>query len=228
MTYEVYVGNVSTTVSTEKLKNLFSQVGEILSIWINPTFEKITYAFIEFTNLIAAEETCRRFDNQKLDFFEIKVRLSDQTKKKLSYRPNRPNNSILLELPQKTGCSKNHSVKKILVKNLRENKEIIKDFTEACAEAENIASNQQFEIEFVSEPPNLTTLETSVVRYFKSTSKKNTLQVDFDLSKGKLLTTEQNDKFFNMQLTQPRPIVEQKTKQKKTIPFALDYRSVCD
>ena len=50
------------------------------------------------------------------------------------------------------------------------------------------------------------------------------MQVDFDLSKGKLLTTKQNDKFFNIQLAKPRPVREQK--QNKTKPFELDYRGV--
>ena len=138
--YEVYVGNLSTTVSTEKLKNLFSQVGQILHVWINPSFEKITYGFIEFANLVAAEEACKRFNEQKLDFFAIKVRLSEQNKIKLKVKPRRPNNSILLELPTKTCCSKNHLVKKNLVKNLRENKEIVKDFTEACCRKYSFSS----------------------------------------------------------------------------------------
>ena len=52
--YEVYVGNLSTTVSTEILKKLFSQVGQILHVWINRSFDKITYGFVEFAikNLI--------------------------------------------------------------------------------------------------------------------------------------------------------------------------------
>ena len=45
--YEVYVGNLSTTVSTEKLKDLFSQVGQVLDVWINPQFKKITYGFVK-------------------------------------------------------------------------------------------------------------------------------------------------------------------------------------
>ena len=95
-----------------------------------------------------------------------------------------------------------------------------------CLEAENIAFPQKCEIvKTAPKPPDLTTLETTVLRYFKSTCEKNTF-VDFDLSKGKLLTTEQNDKFFNMQLTKPRPAA--KPKPNKTKPFALDYRSVCD
>lgn len=225
--YEVYVGNLSTTVSTEKLKNLFSQVDQILHVWINPSYEKVTYGFIKFANAVAAEEACKRFNDQKLNFFQIKVRFSKQTKLKLP-KPHIRNNSILLELPKKTGCSKNHSVKKILVKNLRENKKIVKDFTEACLEAENIAFPQILEIvKTAPEPPDLTTLETTVTRYFKPTCEKNTLQVDFDLSKGKLLTTEQYDKFFNMQLTKPRSVAEPK-QNKKTKPFELDYRSVSD
>ena len=68
--YIVYVGNLSVT-----LKNLFSQVGNIMSI------KKNTYAFIKFSNLISAKEACKRFNNQKLDFLVIKVQLS---KKKLN------------------------------------------------------------------------------------------------------------------------------------------------
>lgn len=225
--YEVYVGNLSTTVSTEKLKDLFCQVGQISRVWINLSFEKITYGFIGFANLVVAEEACKRFNGQKLDFFPITVRLSDQTKLKLECKTKtkRPNKSILLELPQKTNPSKNHLVKLKLSKNLRENKEIAKDFAEACFEAENIPFPQKFEIvKTAPEPPNLTALETTVIRYFKSTCEKKPLQVDFDLSKGKLLTSEQYDKFFNMQLTKPRPVA--KPKPIKTKPIALDYRSV--
>ena len=35
-------------------------------------------------------------------------------------------------------------------------------------------------------------------RYFKPTCEKSTLKVDFDVSKGKVLTTEQYEKFFNL------------------------------
>ena len=73
---------------------------------------------------------------------------------------------------------------------------------------------------------NLKTLETAVIRYFKPTCEKNTLTIDFDLSEGKLLTTEQFDKFFNIKMTKPRSVVVPK-QNKKTIPFELDYRSVC-
>ena len=225
--YDVYVGNLSTTVSIEKLKDLFYQVGQISRVWINQSFKKITYGFIRFANLVAAEEACNRFNGQKLDFFQITVRLSNQTKLKLKCKVKRPNNSILLELPCKTAPTKNHLVKLNLLKDLRENKEIAKDFVQAYSEAENILFPQKLEIvKTAPEPPNLTALETTVIRYFKSTCGKKPLQVDFDLSKGKLLTNEQYDKFFNMQLTKLRPVSQ--PKPIKTKPIAYDYRSVID
>ena len=45
-----------------------------------------------------------------------------------------------------------------------------------------------------------------------------------DLSKGKRLTAEENDKFFNLKLTKPRPCA----KPKKENFFSLDYRSIND
>ena len=199
--YDVYIGNLSTTVSVERLKNLFSQVGKILSIWINQKNKRVTYGFIGFSNLIAAEEACKRFNDQKLDYFAIKVKLSKKTELKLKYRPKRPNGTILLELPKKTGCSKNETVIRILRKDLKENKEISKDYEEAYLEAENIAFPKKLEmIKTAPETPDLTTLETTIKRYFKPTCEKKTLfkQVDFDISKGKVLTTEQDNKFFKI------------------------------
>ena len=45
-----------------------------------------------------------------------------------------------------------------------------------------------------------------------------------DLSKGKQLSTEEYDKFFNLKLTKPRPCA----KPKKELYFSLDYRQVND
>ena len=80
--YDVFIGNLPTTVSTERLRDLFSYAGKINHIWINRSFEKITYGFIGFANLYAAEEACNRFNNKKLDLFKITVRVSEQTKLK--------------------------------------------------------------------------------------------------------------------------------------------------
>ena len=228
--YDVFIGNLPTTVSTERLQDLFSQVGKINHIWINRSFTKVTYGFIGFDNLYATEKACNRFNNEKLDSFKITVRVSKQTKLKLTNKPKRPNDSILLELPKKKGPSKNHQVKLHLLKDLRENKEIARDFVQAWSEAEKIASPELQMIKTAPEPPSLTALESTIIRYFKKTDQKKPLQVDFDLSKGKLLTNDQFDKFFNIQLTKPRPPQPkpQPKPQKRKIPIAFDYRSVVD
>ena len=144
----------------------------------------------------------------------MQVKSKIKTKGDLSLVTAPKREGILLELPKKTGVSKSSLLTKKLHQNLRENKQIIQDFAKACLEAENITSPQKFEIvKTAPEPANLTMLEKTVLRYFKPTIvKKNTLKVDFDLSKDKLLTTEQYDKFFNLQLTKPRPV----TKEQKT------------
>ena len=90
--YSVYVGDLPTTVSTEQLQNLFCQVGQILHVWINPSYKTITYGFIKFSNKAAAQEACKRFNGLKLDFSQIKVNLSTENDKF-------NNSSILLELP---------------------------------------------------------------------------------------------------------------------------------
>ena len=199
--YDVYIGNLSVTVSIERLRNLFSEVGEILSIWINQKHERFTYGFIAFYHLIDAKRACEQFNNRNLDNFVIKVNLSKKTEQKLNNSVRKKtNDGILLELPKRTPTKKD-TIIKTLRKTLIENNEIVKDYAEAYLEAENITSAKEFQIiKAEPETPNLNTLETTILRYFKSASKKNTLKVDFDLSKGKVLTIEQNDKFFNINL----------------------------
>ena len=222
--YQVYVGNLPTSVSKEQLQNLFSQVGEVIQVWINPSFKKITYGFVEFASVISAEDACEKFNDLKLDFAQIKVRISDRTKNQLKLKKKEP--SLLIELSQKIGPSRGYLLKKALVKDLRENKEIVKDFKNACVEMENITFHQEPKIIKTTAPKtNLETLETTIIRYFnKPTNNNNNWQVDIDLSNGKCLTTEQNDKFFNLQLTKPRPLKKPKPEKR----FSLDYRSVCD
>ena len=201
--YSIYIGNLSITVTRERLQNLFSKVGEISSIWINYNHKTVTYAFIAFDHLIDAKKACEQFNGQKLDEFIIKVNLSKKTeqkiKLKLKYSAKRPNGSVLLELPKKTGCSNKELAIRILRKDLIEHNEIVKDYAEAYLQAENIPfANKPEIIKSAPETPDLTTLETTIKRYFKPTCEKSTLKVDFDVSKGKVLTTEQYEKFFNL------------------------------
>ena len=201
--YDVYVGNLSVVVSVERLRNLFSQVGEILSIWINQNHEKFTYGFIGFCHLIDARKACEQFNNQIIDEFVIKVKLSTKTEQKLKNSIRKKRDGILLELPKITGKkipTKEDKIREILKNNLISNGEIIKDFVKAYSESENIRFDKFEIIKTAPETPNLKTLETTIKRYYKPSSQKNTLfkEVDFDISKNNVLTTEQNDKFFNL------------------------------
>ena len=164
MTYSVYVGNIPTTVSTEQLTNLFSQVGEVLDVWINPLHENITYGFVKFSTKVATQEAIKRFNNLKLDYSHIKVNFSMKSETESSN-----SDSILLELPKKTRQCKNHLVKVNLLKTLRRNKDIEKDFILACKEMENISlTNEPHVIKTAPEPTDLTTLKTTVTRYLRS------------------------------------------------------------
>ena len=80
-------------------------------------------------------------------------------------------------------------------------------------------------IKTAPEEVNLDTIAQTIKRYYKPPLKKHNWEVDIDLSKGKLLTAQEYDKFFNLKLS--------KTQQRKPTPspkkekhFSLDYRSV--
>ena len=202
--YDVYVGNLSVTISREKLRKLFSEIGEILFIWINQTHPRFTYAFVAFYNLTDAKKACEEFNNRNLDGFIIKVNLSIKTRQKLDNSVRKKTNGILLELPKRTSKkipTKEDKLREILTDNLKkQDNKFVKDFVKAITEAENVCIGEGEMIKTEPERTNLRTLETTVMRYFKPTSKKNTLfkEVDFDISKDNVLTNEQNNKFFKI------------------------------
>ena len=211
--YDIYIGNLSTTISREKLRNLFSQIGQILFVWINQKHQKhqrFTYAFIAFYHLIDAKKACEQFNNQNLGGFEIKVCLSFKTIRKLNNSVKMRNTTwspkrtgILLEFPRKGKKipTKEDTIRKILKNDIvKQDRKFATDFKDALVEAENICF-KEFEITKTEpETPDLKTLETTVIRYFQSTTKQNSLfkEVDLDLSKGNNVTVEQNEKFFEI------------------------------
>ena len=207
--YDIYIGNLSTTISTEKLKNLFSQIGQILFVWINQKHQRFTYAFIGFYHLIDAKKACEQFNNQTFDGSVIKVSLSIKTQRKLknsvkmrnTWSPKRT--GILLEFPKKGKKipTKEDKIREILKKDIvKQDRKFVTDFKDALVETENIRF-KEFEITKTEpETPDLETLETTVIRYFQTTTKKNSLfkEIDLDLSKGNNVTIEQNEKFFEI------------------------------
>ena len=55
--YDVYIENLSVTISREKLRNLFSEIGEIVFVWINQKHQRFTYAFVAFYHLSDAKKS---------------------------------------------------------------------------------------------------------------------------------------------------------------------------
>ena len=54
--YDVYIGNLSATVSLQRLKNLFFEVGKILFGWIKLNNKIVTFGFIAFEHLADAKK----------------------------------------------------------------------------------------------------------------------------------------------------------------------------
>ena len=225
--YEVYVGNLPSDVSEQQLKELFLPLGDVVDIWINKKYKSRTYAFVGFADSNTCNEACKRFDNYELHFFKLKVKRSF---KKVNEK------SILLDLPKKTSASKSFLLKKILNKNLRQNPDIRESFKMAMQETEYLTDSDKCEgVKHLGEECNLETLEETIIRNFKKPRQKNRvpIDIDIDLTKGKLMSLEQYNKMFNLQFTSTKTTQQQQQQQqqrtaRKRIPFQLDYRSVCE
>ena len=226
--YQVYVGNLPTNVSERQLQELFSELGDVIDIWINRKYKTVTYAFIGFADSDTCNEACKRFDNYELDFFKLKVKRSF---KNITFGKEK---GILLDLKKKTAPSKSHTLKKILNKNLRQNPDIRESFKMAMQETEYLTETDQCEVvKHCGEQCNLETLEETIIRNFKKPRQKKPIPIDIDLTKGKLMSVEQSDKMFNLQFTLTKTTQQQQQQQqqktvRKRIPFELDYRSVCE
>ena len=219
-TYEVYVGNLPSDTARKQLRDLFSQVGHVKYIWINPKYQPLTYAFIGFDNSKSANDACEFLNNVEINAYRIKVKPS---LKRVDEK------GILLNLPKITHCSKRHKLMTILHKNLRQNKDIVQDFKMACQEMDYLTDTDQYEtVRTEPEPCTLETLEETIVRNFKNPRQKKQIPIDFDLTKGRKLTNEQYDKWFKMKLPMPEQQKQETEAPKRNIPIAMDYRSVCD
>ena len=101
--YEVYVGNLSVTVSHQNLRDLFGKAGEIVSTWICKTHhQKFTYGFVKFRYLDDAKNASKNFNNTNLDGLIIKVNLSNKLQQRLTKTVKKRDGSLLLELPKRT------------------------------------------------------------------------------------------------------------------------------
>ena len=237
--FQIYVGNLPANVSKQQLRELFSPLGDVVSIWVNKQFKTITYAFIGFTDVKTCNEACKRFDNYKLGLSKLKVAMSFKNENKEKNKES--GKTILLDLPKKKSMTKSHFLNLTLLKNLQENPDIRESFKMAMQDAKYVTDSDKFEVvKHVGEPCNLETLEETVIRNFKKPRQKKPIAIDIDLTKGKRLSLEQNDRLFNLKFettttttqtttTMTTTATGTKTKQqRRRIPVSMDYRSVCD
>ncbi len=79
MTQRLYVGNLSTDITEQKLRDLFGQAGEISKIDI--ITDKFTgqakgFAFVEMATDAASEDAITRFNGHELDNSAIVVNVA--------------------------------------------------------------------------------------------------------------------------------------------------------
>ena len=202
--YDVYVGNLSVAISQENLRDLFCGMGRIAFVWIKMAHQRFTYAFVAFYYLDDAKKAWETLNNRNLDGLIIKVNLSIRTQQKLVNSVKKRTDTILLELPKRTGKkieTKADRLKKILTADIKkQDKKFVYDFTCALKEADNISCKPCEIIKTEPEKTNLQTLETLVLRYYQPVEKKNNLfkEIDIDISKHNVLKSTLNAKYFDI------------------------------
>ena len=192
--FDVYIGNLAILTSEKHLKELFSQAGDVLSVWIKDTcHRKYTYAFVTFYNLKDARKAFEVFNNQKLDGLIIKVSLSIKTQQRLSG-----------SVRKKTENANLARLRQILRKNLTEyqaeDEHFIGTFKNALIEMKAIPPKESHDlIKNRAEKIDIATLESIVIRYHEP-FKKHVLfkEVDFDLSNNNVPKKEENENYFKI------------------------------
>ncbi|RLN29634.1 uncharacterized protein C2845_PM05G06150 [Panicum miliaceum] len=76
---EVYVGGISSDVSSEDLKNLFESVGEVAEVRIRGKGDNKLYAFVNFRAKELALKAIQKLNNKDLKGKKIKVSSSQAT-----------------------------------------------------------------------------------------------------------------------------------------------------
>jgi len=79
---EVYVGGISSDISSEDLKNLFESVGEVVEVRIRGKGDNKLYAFVNFRDKELALKAIQKLNNKDLKGKKIKVS-SSQAKNRL-------------------------------------------------------------------------------------------------------------------------------------------------
>ena len=79
MAHKLFVGGISFSTSTERLRELFAQVGAVESATVvtdRDTGRSRGFAFVEMATAEEAEQAVTRFNGQEVDGRQIKVELA--------------------------------------------------------------------------------------------------------------------------------------------------------
>ena len=137
--FDVYVGNLSTSISEKQLQKFFAPFGNIDHVWINDTYRHRhhTYGFVTFYNLDDARKA-RQINNNKWV-----VNISQKTQQKLDRAVRKKSEKSILkdELPKIKHGTKKQVLEKILKQKVieyqQEDKDFIVTFKNALIEIEN-------------------------------------------------------------------------------------------
>uniref|UniRef100_A0AAU7J909 Tudor domain-containing protein Tdr1 n=1 Tax=Locusta migratoria TaxID=7004 RepID=A0AAU7J909_LOCMI len=83
--FKVYVGNVPLGISKEGITNIFSNYGDVLSVYLREPVpgQHVTWAFIVFPKHSQAERAIRELNNKKPLFLKVQFAMSDSEKQRL-------------------------------------------------------------------------------------------------------------------------------------------------
>ena len=79
METKLYVGNLHFTVTDEKLKEMFSEAGEVVSVTIikdRDSGRSKGFAFIEMSNQVEVEEAVRKYNEFEMNGRPLKVSIA--------------------------------------------------------------------------------------------------------------------------------------------------------
>ncbi|MCX8071819.1 MAG: RNA-binding protein [Candidatus Binatia bacterium] len=81
MSTKVFVGNLNFRTTQQQLSEAFSEVGQVLSIYMpsdRETGRPRGFAFVEFATSDEAQQAIGRFDGQELDGRKLRVNLAEE------------------------------------------------------------------------------------------------------------------------------------------------------
>lgn len=82
--YDVHVGNLSVNATEKDLRDLFSQAGNVIDVFISSSFRSMTYGFVRYKQLKEIEKACKLFNGFVMHGLPISVSISQCTQERIT------------------------------------------------------------------------------------------------------------------------------------------------